>query len=40
MTGICNIQPADSISACIWLLQEPQPEGEKKDQKPLYHIEF
>ena len=40
MTGICNIEPADNISACIWQVQEPQPSEERKDQKPLYHIEF
>ncbi|CAL5219408.1 g1236 [Coccomyxa viridis] len=41
MTGLCNIEPADNISACIWQLQEPQaPSEERKDQKPLYHIEF
>jgi len=40
MTGICNIEPADDISACIWILQDPQPSEERKDQKPLYHIEF
>ena len=40
MTGICNIEPADDISACVWLVQDPQPSEERKDQKPLYHIEF
>lgn len=40
MTGICNIGPADNISACIWRLQDQQPESEKTEQKPLYHIEF
>ncbi|CAK0742635.1 hypothetical protein CVIRNUC_001410 [Coccomyxa viridis] len=40
MTGICNIEPADNISACVWRLQDTQPSEERKDQKLLYHIEF